>query len=117
MVVEADLQVRLSVRSAFHYRVPANTWPNALASITAIRIPPRATVAIATRRFESKRPARQRTMPTMKLKLPQSTFTTGDDRPCPGGDANGLGNGRPETPLVKCGTELTRKAPAKNSAK
>src|SRR5262245_7437065 len=98
------------------YCVPANTCPNAFASITAVRMPPTANTTTPARRLESKRPTRQSSRPTIRLKLPHHTFTTGDDSPCPGGEANGLGNGRPETPLVKCGTELTRKAPAKNSA-
>jgi hypothetical protein len=33
----------------------------------------------------------------------------------PGGEANGLGNERPDTPFVKCGTAFTRKAPQKKA--
>lgn len=38
--------------------------------------------------------------------VPQSTFTTGDDRPLPGGDANEVGNERPETPFTTCGMAI-----------
>jgi hypothetical protein len=36
-----------------------------------------------------------------------------DDKPCPGGDANGLWNGLPEMPFTKCGIVFARKAPPK----
>jgi len=37
----------------------------------------------------------------------------GGREPFPGGDANGLWKGRPETPFTKCGTAFARKAPPK----
>ena len=48
-----------------------------------------------------------------RLKKPHSTLTVDEESPCPGGLANGVWNGLPITPLTKCGTALTRKAPPK----
>ena len=36
--------------------------------------------------------------PTSRLKQAHKTFTTGDERPRPGGLAKGVGNASPETP-------------------
>jgi hypothetical protein len=47
------------------------------------------------------------------VRCAQSTFAIGEDNPLPGGEANGVGNERPETPWTKCGMALTRKAPPK----
>ncbi len=38
--------------------------------------------------------------------MPPITFTIGEDCPLPGGEANGVGNERPETPFTKCGIAL-----------
>ena len=38
---------------------------------------------------------------TTRLSIPQSTFTVDNDRPSPGGDANGDWNGLPETPVTR----------------
>jgi hypothetical protein len=46
---------------------------------------------------------------TRRLKAPHSTLTVGDESPWPGGEANGLGNARPDTPFTKWGTALTRR--------
>ena len=46
-------------------------------------------------------PARNRMAPTTKLKSAQTTFTIGEDKPFPGGLANGVGNGSPDTPFTK----------------
>ena len=51
-----------------------------------------------------------------KLNIPHSTLTVEDDKPMPDGDANGLWNGFPETPFIKCGIALVRNAPPKNQA-
>jgi hypothetical protein len=48
-----------------------------------------------------------------RIQRPQSTFTIGEDCPSPGGEANGVGNERPDWPLTKCGTAFTRKPPPK----
>ena len=55
-------------------------------------------------------------VPATALSVPQSTLTIGEDYPLPGGESNGVGNLRPDTPLTKCGTALTRKAPPKKYA-
>ena len=39
--------------------------------------------------------------PATKFAIPQITFTTGEDSPTPGGEANGLWNRWPEMPLTK----------------
>jgi hypothetical protein len=44
---------------------------------------------------------------------PQSTLTVGEDSLLPSREAKGVGNRRPHTPVVKCGTEFTRKTPPK----
>ena len=36
-----------------------------------------------------------------QLRAPHSRLTIGDDSPSAGGDRNGLGKGRPETPFAK----------------
>jgi len=46
-------------------------------------------------------PARNRMAPTTRLKSAQTTFTIGEDKPFPGGLANGVGNGSPDTPFTK----------------
>ncbi len=43
---------------------------------------------------------------------PQHVITD-DDKPCPGGDANGLWNGLAEMPFTRCGMVFARKAPPK----
>lgn len=48
-----------------------------------------------------------------QIESSHSTLTIEDDKPSPGGDANGLWKGCPETPLTKWGIALTRKAPPK----
>ena len=48
---------------------------------------------------------------------PQRTFDVDDDSPTPGGEANGLWNGFPETPFTKCGIAFARNAPAKKYAR
>ena len=47
----------------------------------------------------------------------QRTLTIGDDKPLPGGFANGVGNLSPQTPLTKWGVKFERKAPPKKQAK
>ena len=49
----------------------------------------------------------------VKLNAPQRTFTIAQDKPSPGGDANGLWNGCPIIPLTKCGMALAKNAPPK----
>ena len=39
--------------------------------------------------------------PATRFANPHTTFTTGDDSPCPGGFANGDGNGLPLIPCTK----------------
>jgi len=51
------------------------------------------------------------------LNRPQSTLTVEEDKPSPGGDANGLWNGCPEIPLPRWGRVFARKAPPKKYAK
>lgn len=51
--------------------------------------------------------------PIKKLARPQRAFTSGGDRPRPGGEAKGLGNLFPDMPCTKWGTPLARKKPAK----
>src|SRR5215475_15972310 len=63
-----------------------------------------------TGKFESS------TIPTAMLKAPHRKLRKGDEFPTPLGFANGVGNGVPCNPAVRCGMELQRKAPAKNSA-
>ena len=58
----------------------------------------------------------KRIYPTSKLTKAQITFTMGDDSPLPGGSAKGVGKALPEMPLMKCGTTLAKKLPAKNDA-
>lgn len=58
----------------------------------------------------------RRASATTKLRKPQRKFTTGLERPRPGGRANGLGNASPSNPLTRCGMALHRNAPAKKSA-
>ncbi len=80
--------------------------------MTAINRPPapRATTLEVCLRWNS--PTRHmRTYPIARLNVPQSTLTVGEDSPLPGGEANGVGNLCPQTPLTKCGTAFTRKAP------
>ena len=48
--------------------------------------------------------------PKIRFAKPQTTFTTGEERPFPGGLANGDGDFRPVVPITKCGTELARNA-------
>jgi hypothetical protein len=48
-----------------------------------------------------------------RFSRPHNTFTVEDDRPSPGGDANGLWNGCPEIPFPRCGSVFARKAPPK----
>jgi len=60
---------------------------------------------VATR--TSKRYAKNR------LSSAQATFTAGDESPRKGGDAKGVGNGRPDTPAIKWGRALARNAPPK----
>jgi hypothetical protein len=62
------------------------------------------------------RPTRARTYPMTKFTSDQSTFTSGDDSPLPGGLANGVGNRSPQIPFTKWGTKLVRKRPAKKQA-
>jgi hypothetical protein len=45
--------------------------------------------------------------------VPYSTLTVGDDCFLPSREEKIVGNRRPDTPFVKCGTEFTRKTPAK----
>jgi hypothetical protein len=40
-------------------------------------------------------------------------LTVGDESLLPSREAKGVGSRRPDTPFVKCGTEFTRKTPAK----
>jgi hypothetical protein len=54
---------------------------------------------------------------TTILNNAQATLVTDDDKPLPGGFEKGVGNLSPETPLIKWGTALDKKAPAKNAAK
>jgi hypothetical protein len=51
--------------------------------------------------------------PMNKLNQPHTTFTTGADRPRPGGFANGVGNASPPNPAVRCGTALQISRPDK----
>ena len=44
------------------------------------------------------------------------TMTVEDDKPLPGGLANGVWKARPEIPLPMCGTLLARNAPPKKYA-
>ena len=53
---------------------------------------------------------------TARLKSSQAVFSTDDDSPSPGGDANGLWNGPPETPATRCGMVFARNAPPKKYA-
>ena len=52
-------------------------------------------------------PRRRSSTPAIAFAALQPTLTCGDDIPTPGGSPNGLGNGRPCTPLTPCGTALT----------
>jgi hypothetical protein len=45
------------------------------------------------------------------LKDPHNTLTVADDKPLPGGVANGLWNGLPDMPFTKCGIALAKKTP------
>ena len=63
------------------------------------------------------------TLPDLNSKYPMSkfnnahkTFVRGEERPLPGGSANGVGKGLPEIPFTKCGTALARNIPAKKAA-
>jgi len=60
--------------------------------------------------FRSKRPI-------TKLSWAHNTFTSGDDRPLPGGLAKGVGKGSPAEPLITWGTKLARNIPAQNPLK
>ena len=53
---------------------------------------------------------------TSALKKPQTMLTVDDDRPSPGGVANGLWNARPMEPATTWGMAFNRKAPPKNQA-
>jgi len=48
---------------------------------------------------------------TARFTSAQATFTTGEDRPLNGGDANGLCMGLPETPAIKWGSALAKNTP------
>ncbi len=50
------------------------------------------------------------------LKSAQKTLTVGDDKPFPGGFANGVGKGSPEIPWMKWGTAFAKNVPAKKQA-
>jgi hypothetical protein len=50
------------------------------------------------------------------LNIPHRTFTVDDDKPLPGGDANGLWNGRPEMPFTRWGIVFAKKTPPKKYA-
>jgi len=50
------------------------------------------------------------------LNKPHKTFIIGDDKPIPGGWANGEGKASPQMPFTKCGTKFARKNPAKKQA-
>ena len=39
--------------------------------------------------------------PMIRLNKPHNTFTVGDDKPLPGGLANGVGKATPEIPWIK----------------
>ena len=61
-------------------------------------------------------PTVNRKYPMNRFPSPQRVLTIGDDNPLPGGFANGLGKLSPDTPCIKCGTELIKKRPAKKQA-
>jgi len=46
-------------------------------------------------------PVLNNTYPTIRLNKPHKTFTVGDDKPLPGGLANGVGKATPDIPLIK----------------
>ena len=85
-----------------------------LDSMTAISRPPAPKTSTSGMRRTWNSPTWDtRKYPTTAFSVPQSTFTIGEDNPLPGGEAKGVGNERPETPLTKCGIAFTRKAPPK----
>jgi hypothetical protein len=51
-----------------------------------------------------------------RFKRPHRTLTVEEDRPSPGGDANGLWKACPEIPFPRCGSVFARKAPPKKYA-
>ena len=62
-------------------------------------------------------PALNNRNPIIRLNSPHTVLIGADDRPMPGGFANGEGNLLPDMPCTKCGKALARKAPAKKHAK
>ena len=61
--------------------------------------------------------ALKRKKPMMRLAKAHSVFVRGEDKPLPGGFANGVGKPLPESPCTKCGMAFTKKTPAKNATK
>ncbi len=61
--------------------------------------------------------ALKRRNPVMRLANAHSVFVRGEDKPLPGGFANGVGKALPETPCTKWGIAFNKKTPAKNAAK
>ena len=62
-------------------------------------------------------------LPNLKKKYPinalnnaHNTLMSGEESPCQGGLAKGVGKGFPEIPFTKCGTALARNIPAKKVA-
>lgn len=77
---------------------------NAMLNITLIHTTPKKNIRSDNLLLELSRvilPPRYKKYPTTKLKHPQSTFTKGEESPCPGGFANGVGNGLPDMPFTK----------------
>gem|GEM_PF-3417739 len=85
--------------------------PNVRDSTTAIyrHLTPKANSSGTLRMWDSPRGHISR-YPTTTLSVPHRTFTNGEDSPRPGGEAEAVGNERPETPLTECGTASRRKA-------
>ncbi|MDB4901501.1 MAG: hypothetical protein JWQ63_782 [Mucilaginibacter sp.] len=54
--------------------------------------------------------------PTIIFVAAQKTFITGEDRPVPGGFANGVGKASPFTPCIKCKREFVRNTPENKQA-
>jgi len=51
-----------------------------------------------------------------RLKRPHKTLTIDEDKPTPGGEAKGLWNACPETPLPRWGRAFARNTPPKKYA-
>ncbi len=61
-------------------------------------------------------PTPKRIYPISRLARAHNTFTVGEDKPLPGGFANGVGKRLPDIPCMKCGRALVKSTPAKKQA-